>query len=214
MGLAYPWKNLPGRQGDQGVQEKASTAAAMGGGETFRSVARSATAGRRPDEREETGNAGCAWILGCSVLFLAYFLKRLLEGDPIQFGFPRWDADAVLSGSSRSAMIFVIGLGVPGPPRHQRPLSARSLQPRGDRAPIRRRARDRRRPRRSHPHAADLPHLQDLPRRAGWEPPARHPLRRASPEPGRPTWRRRWPPKPAFRSSSSPPPRSTACSTA
>ncbi len=94
-------------------QEKASTAAAMGGGETFRSVAER----HRADvarTREKKRQRRLAWILGCSVLFLAYFLKRLLEGDPIQFGLPSLGSDAILWLFPIS-MIFVIGLGVLGP---------------------------------------------------------------------------------------------------
>ena len=94
-------------------KDKASTASAMGGGETFSSVARR----HRADvarTREKNRQRRLAWILGSSVLFLAYFLKRLLEGDPIQFGLPSLGADAIL-WLFPIAMIFVIGLGVLGP---------------------------------------------------------------------------------------------------
>ncbi len=94
-------------------QDKASTASAMGGGETFHSVAER----HRADvarTREKNRQRRLAWILGASVLFLAYFLKRLLEGHPIQFGLPSLGADAIL-WLFPIAMIFVIGLGVLGP---------------------------------------------------------------------------------------------------
>ena len=94
-------------------QDKASSASAMGGGETFHSVAQR----HRADvarTREKNRQRRLAWILGASVLFLAYFLKRLIEGDPIQFGLPSLGADAIL-WLFPIAMIFVIGLGVLGP---------------------------------------------------------------------------------------------------
>ena len=94
-------------------QNKVSSASAIGGGETFRSVAER----HRADvarTRERNRQRRLAWILGFSAAFLAYFLKRLLEGDPIQFGLPSLGADAVL-WLFPIAMIFVIGLGVLGP---------------------------------------------------------------------------------------------------
>jgi ATP-dependent Zn protease len=106
-------KIFPRPSGEQVDQDKASTASAMGGGETFHSVAER----HRADvarTREKNRQRRLAWILGASVLFLAYFLKRLLEGHPIQFGLPSLGADAIL-WLFPIAMIFVIGLGVLGP---------------------------------------------------------------------------------------------------
>lgn len=94
-------------------QNKVSSASAIGGGETFRSVAER----HRADvarTRERNRQRRLAWILVFSTTFLVYFLKRLLEGDPLQFGLPSLGADAVL-WLFPIAMIFVIGLGVLGP---------------------------------------------------------------------------------------------------
>lgn len=94
-------------------QHKVSSASAIGGGETFRSVAER----HRADvarTRERNRQRRLAWILVFSTAFLAYFLKRLIEGDPLQFGLPSLGADAVL-WLFPIAMIFIIGVGVLGP---------------------------------------------------------------------------------------------------
>ncbi|MDQ5815639.1 MAG: AAA family ATPase [Actinomycetota bacterium] len=94
-------------------QHKVSSASAIGGGETFRSVAER----HRADvarTRERNRQRRLAWILVFSSAFLAYFLKRLIEGDPLQFGLPSLGADAIL-WLFPIAMIFIIGLGVLGP---------------------------------------------------------------------------------------------------
>ncbi|MDQ3619384.1 MAG: AAA family ATPase [Actinomycetota bacterium] len=94
-------------------QHKVSSASAIGGGETFRSVAER----HRADvarTRERNRQRRLAWILVFSTAFLVYFLKRLIEGDPLQFGWPSLGADAVL-WLFPIAMILVIGLGVLGP---------------------------------------------------------------------------------------------------
>ena len=94
-------------------QHKVSSASAIGGGETFRSVAER----HRADvarTRERNRQRRLAWILVFSTAFLVYFLKRLIEGDPLQFGLPSLGADAIL-WLFPIAMIFIIGLGVLGP---------------------------------------------------------------------------------------------------
>nr|MBA2600459.1 AAA family ATPase [Actinomycetota bacterium] len=99
--------------GEQVDQHKVSSASAIGGGETFRSVAER----HRADvarTRERNRQRRLAWILVFSTAFLAYFLKRLIEGDPLQFGLPSLGADAVL-WLFPIAMIFIIGVGVLGP---------------------------------------------------------------------------------------------------